>query len=71
MRRRIVNSEPLGPPSTAKADALVSGAAALSGMIIGMFLILFVLMKVDGVPKETADNETRSFMASLQFCSRL
>ena len=30
-------------------EALVSGVAALSGMIIGMFLILFVLMKVDTV----------------------
>ena len=28
-------------------EALVSGVAALGGMIIGMFLILFVLMKVD------------------------
>ena len=30
-------------------DALVSGISALAGMIIGMFLILFVLMKVDTV----------------------
>mgnify|MGYP001417468650 FL=1 len=30
-------------------DALVSGICALAGMIIGMFLILFVLMKVDTV----------------------
>ena len=30
-------------------DALVSGVAALSGMILGMFVILFVLMKVDTV----------------------
>ncbi len=30
-------------------DALVSGVSALSGMIIGMFMILFVLMKVDTV----------------------
>jgi len=30
-------------------DALVSGVSALSGMIIGMFAILFVLMKVDTV----------------------
>ena len=30
-------------------EALVSGVAALSGMLIGMFLILFVLMKVDTV----------------------
>ena len=30
-------------------EALVSGVAALAGMIIGMFLILFVLMKVDTV----------------------
>ena len=30
-------------------EALVSGVAALSGMIIGMFVILFVLMKVDTV----------------------
>ena len=30
-------------------EALVSGVAALGGMIIGMFLILFVLMKVDTV----------------------
>ena len=30
-------------------DALVSGVAALSGMIIGMVIILFVLMKVDTV----------------------
>ena len=30
-------------------DALVSGVSALSGMIIGMFVILFVLMKVDTV----------------------
>jgi hypothetical protein len=29
--------------------ALVSGVSALSGMIIGMFVILFVLMKVDTV----------------------
>ena len=30
-------------------EALVSGVAALGGMIIGMFLIIFVLMKVDTV----------------------
>ena len=30
-------------------EALISGVAALGGMIIGMFLILFVLMKVDTV----------------------
>ena len=30
-------------------EALVSGVATLSGMIIGMFVILFVLMKVDTV----------------------
>jgi|TARA_B100001540_G_scaffold200399_1_gene176545 hypothetical protein len=30
-------------------DALVSGVATLSGMIIGLFAILFVLMKVDTV----------------------
>ena len=30
-------------------DGLVSGIAALGGMILGMFLILFVLMKVDTV----------------------
>ena len=30
-------------------DALISGVSALSGMIIGMFMILFVLMKVDTV----------------------
>ena len=30
-------------------DALVSGVSALSGMVIGMFVILFVLMKVDTV----------------------
>ena len=30
-------------------DALVSGISALTGMIIGMFVILFVLMKVDTV----------------------
>ena len=30
-------------------DALVSGVSALSGMVIGMFLILFILMKVDTV----------------------
>ena len=30
-------------------DALISGIAALGGMILGMFLILFVLMKVDTV----------------------
>jgi len=30
-------------------DALVSGVSAFSGMIIGMFVILFVLMKVDTV----------------------
>ena len=30
-------------------DALVSGVAALGGMIVGMFVILFVLMKVDTV----------------------
>ena len=30
-------------------NALISGVSALSGMIIGMFVILFVLMKVDTV----------------------
>ena len=30
-------------------EALVSGVAALAGMILGMFIILFVLMKVDTV----------------------
>ena len=30
-------------------DALLSGISALAGMIIGMFVILFVLMKVDTV----------------------
>ena len=30
-------------------EALVSGVSALGGMIIGMFVILFVLMKVDTV----------------------
>ncbi len=30
-------------------EALVSGISALFGMIIGMFIILFVLMKVDTV----------------------
>ncbi|MDG1544801.1 MAG: hypothetical protein P8R32_00920 [Candidatus Poseidoniia archaeon] len=30
-------------------EALVSGVSVLSGMIIGMFVILFVLMKVDTV----------------------
>ena len=30
-------------------DALFSGISALAGMIIGMFVILFVLMKVDTV----------------------
>jgi hypothetical protein len=30
-------------------EAVVSGVAALSGMIVGMFVILFVLMKVDTV----------------------
>ena len=30
-------------------DALISGVSALGGMIIGMFVILFVLMKVDTV----------------------
>ena len=30
-------------------DGLVSGIAALGGMILGMFVILFVLMKVDTV----------------------
>ena len=30
-------------------NALVSGISALAGMIIGMFVILFVLMKVDTV----------------------
>jgi|TARA_B110000263_G_scaffold164320_1_gene143117 amino acid transporter len=30
-------------------DALISGVSALSGMVIGMFVILFVLMKVDTV----------------------
>ena len=30
-------------------DALASGIAALFGMIVGMFVILFVLMKVDTV----------------------
>ena len=30
-------------------DALISGVAALGGMVVGMFVILFVLMKVDTV----------------------
>jgi len=30
-------------------EALVSGVSVLSGMIIGMFMILFILMKVDTV----------------------
>jgi len=30
-------------------NALVSGVSALGGMVIGMFVILFVLMKVDTV----------------------
>ena len=30
-------------------DALISGISALAGLIVGMFLILFVLMKVDTV----------------------
>ena len=30
-------------------EAFVSGVSALTGMIIGMFVILFVLMKVDTV----------------------
>ena len=30
-------------------DAFVSGVSALSGMIVGLFVILFVLMKVDTV----------------------
>ena len=30
-------------------DALISGVSALGGMVIGMFVILFVLMKVDTV----------------------
>ena len=30
-------------------DGLVSGIAALGGMILGMFVVLFVLMKVDTV----------------------
>ena len=30
-------------------DGLVSGVAALGGLILGMFVILFVLMKVDTV----------------------
>ena len=30
-------------------DALVSGISALAGMIVGMFIILFILMKVDTV----------------------
>ena len=30
-------------------EAIISGVAALAGMIIGMFVILFVLMKVDTV----------------------
>jgi len=40
------------PDQFEKADfenALVSGVSALSGMIIGMIVILFVLMKVDTV----------------------
>tara|TARA_B100001094_G_scaffold17321_1_gene14908 strand:- start:1711 stop:2172 length:462 start_codon:yes stop_codon:yes gene_type:complete len=35
--------------SGAFVEALVSGISALAGMIIGMFVILFVLMKVDTV----------------------
>ena len=34
---------------SAFTDALISGISALFGMIIGMFLILFVLMKIDTV----------------------
>jgi len=30
-------------------DALISGVSALGGMVIGMFVILFVLMRVDTV----------------------
>ena len=30
-------------------EALISGVSVLSGMVIGMFMILFVLMKVDTV----------------------
>ena len=30
-------------------DALLSGIAALGGMVVGMFVVLFVLMKVDTV----------------------
>tara|TARA_B110000014_G_C20099986_1_gene577228 strand:- start:1335 stop:1802 length:468 start_codon:yes stop_codon:yes gene_type:complete len=30
-------------------DALLSGVAALGGMVVGMFVVLFVLMKVDTV----------------------
>ena len=30
-------------------DALISGISALAGMIIGLFVILFVLMKVDTI----------------------
>ena len=41
----------LGYPLEEKilTEALVSGVAALAGMIVGMFVILFVLMKVDTV----------------------
>jgi hypothetical protein len=35
--------------STLFMQALASGIAALSGMMVGMFVILFVLMKVDTV----------------------
>ena len=34
---------------SAFTDALISGISALFGMIIGLFLILFVLMKIDTV----------------------
>ncbi len=30
-------------------EALISGVSVLSGMVIGMFMILFILMKVDTV----------------------
>ena len=43
-------------------DALVSGISALAGMIIGMFVILFVLMKVDTVD-DLEDLETGFFLA--------
>ena len=36
-------------PNEVNEDAFTSGVSALSGMIVGLFIILFVLMKVDTV----------------------